>query len=77
MSNHATVVDGTIRKTVFVNLDNAFANGAFEADGHLCGSTPDDIAYDLIAFAADCEDFTSDQILPFVEEWLQQEGETP
>ncbi|QJD54344.1 hypothetical protein [Aminobacter phage Erebus] len=63
-----------LKKIVFDNLDAAKENGYFEPGEQLHGSSAEDIALDLIAFACDCEDQEVGEslIVPFVEEWLAQ-----
>jgi hypothetical protein len=60
-----------IRDIVFSNLNCANENGYFEKDEHLFGATPEDIAEDMISYAADCENYTVEQLLPHVKEWLE------
>jgi hypothetical protein len=59
-----------LRKIVFANLDDARDNGAFEPKGHLDGSTPLEIAEDMVALAEDCENFRAMELVPFIQEWL-------
>jgi hypothetical protein len=65
-------LDLRLREIVFANLTNASEAGQFEADGYLFDATAQEIADDLVALAADCEDYTSDQLLPYVREWMDQ-----
>jgi hypothetical protein len=62
-----------IRDIVFNNLNNVNANGHFEQDGYFNGWSAEDIAQDMVdqdAETTNCENFTKEQILPFIEEWL-------
>jgi hypothetical protein len=57
---------------VQANLISAEANGAFEPDGSLFKATPEEIADDMAALAADCENYSADMLLPYVREWLDE-----
>jgi hypothetical protein len=61
-----------LRKIVFSNLDDAKENGAFEVGGYLDSATALEIAEDMAALAADCEDKEPKELEPFVREWLEQ-----
>jgi hypothetical protein len=63
-----------LRRAVFADLDDAAANAAFEPGGYLDGYTPQDIAYDLKMYAADCEHYHETQLLPHVRAWLYHRG---
>jgi hypothetical protein len=65
-------LDQELREIVFSNLTNASEAGQFEPDGYLFDATAQEIADDLVALAADCEDYTPDQLLPYVREWMDQ-----
>lgn len=65
----------TLRASVFVNLDHAYAGGQFDPlDGYLHGMTPDDIAYDLTCYAADLEHRKHSELRPYVLQWMQRKG---
>jgi hypothetical protein len=59
-----------IRSAVFDNLNSALASGQFEPGGYLHGADADEIALDLVVFAADLDSQTDGVVLPFVQEWL-------
>jgi hypothetical protein len=60
-----------IRDLVFENLNIAAGNGYFKKGEHLHGASPEDIADDMICYAGDMENYTVEQILPHIKEWLE------
>lgn len=56
-----------LREIVHENLDHAVDNEYAEILTWLAT----DIALDLLAFAADVEDCSADELLPHVESWLE------
>ncbi len=61
-----------IKEIVWGYLDNALEEGHFEKDGYLYGASDQDIAVDLTFFAADCESFAPDTLVPHVESWRER-----
>lgn len=59
-----------LREIVFSNLEDARINGAFRVDGSLYGASAEEIADDMVALAADCEDRSAEELLPYIREWL-------
>lgn len=59
-----------IKKIVYENLDNANENGEFEPDGNLIELTAGEIADDLIHKASDCEELSSEEMIPHIQAWL-------
>lgn len=58
---------------VFNGLDNALENGYFELGEQLHAASPDEIAYDMQAYA-DCGDYTVAELRPYVRKWLKKRG---
>jgi len=56
------------REMIFDDLDSAIENGYGE---RLAEYSAIEICMDLIAFAADCEDSSVDELLPHVLQWLK------
>lgn len=56
-----------LRTTVLDNLESAMEGGY-----DISGWTAEDIVADLLAFAADCEDNTPEELLPHVRAWLDE-----
>jgi hypothetical protein len=61
-----------LRQRVFDNLNSALDGAQFEMGGYLHGADADEIALDLIVFAADLDGETDSAVLPFVTEWLAE-----
>ena len=62
-----------LRAKVFDNLDNALANGYFKPGSFCCGMSAEELAQDLLAYAADFEDvYAAYTIVPYVTEWKQK-----
>jgi hypothetical protein len=61
-----------LRNIVFTNLDHALVNGYFERGEYLDNATAEEVADDMVAMASDCENYTAEQILPHVKEWLEK-----
>ena len=62
-----------LHEIVFSNLDAAKENGYFEPGELLHGESAVELAYDMLAFAADVEHIDNPGILvPHIEEWLKQ-----
>jgi hypothetical protein len=64
-------VTGNIKQIVFDNLDSAKENGAFESGEELDGATAEEIAEDMVVYADDCDEFTTEQVLPHIKEWIK------
>ena len=62
-----------IKKIIYENLDNANENGEFEPDGNLIELTAGEIADDLIHKAADCEELSSEEMIPHIQTWLDKQ----
>ena len=61
----------SLRDIIFGNLNSALEGGFFDRGEYLDGVSPEELAADMIAHAADVEHCTIEQILPFVKEWLE------
>lgn len=61
--------DMSEQQIVFDNLNSAMDNGY-----DVCNWPWQDIAADLMAFAADCGDMTEAQLKPHIEAWLKQQA---
>ncbi|AZO48072.1 hypothetical protein [Mesorhizobium sp. M4B.F.Ca.ET.058.02.1.1] len=64
----------TLREKVFENLQHAKENGDFEPGGFLHGETVEQLADDMVAYAADVEDEDPKDLIPHIQAWLDQEG---
>jgi hypothetical protein len=60
-----------LRNIVFANLNFAAENGYFEKGEHLDGASPEEITDDMICYADNLVDYTQEQILPHVKEWVE------
>lgn len=62
-----------LRDIVFSNLDASKENGYFEPGEQLHGSNATEIAWDMLAYAADLEhvDEIAD-IIPHIEAWMEK-----
>lgn len=63
---------GRVRSIVFSDLDNAAENGYFGPGKQCHGMSPDELAYDLVCDASNCENFRPEQLTPYVREWLRK-----
>jgi hypothetical protein len=63
-------LDMQIRQHVFNNLTAAKCGGQFERGGYLFGLTAEEISVDLVMFASDCENYSPNEVIPYIEEWL-------
>lgn len=62
------------RSVVFSNLDDAKSSGQFDHDGYLYGMSPYDIACDMVTYADNCVTYRPQTLVPFVREWLRENG---
>ncbi len=62
------------KEEIFSSLDAAKENGYFDPDEYLDGATPLEVANDMLAYDAACEDCLATDILPFVKEWFEERG---
>lgn len=64
---------GRLRRIVFEQLDNAFANGHFEPANN---ASPDEIAYDMTCYSPEFDENGTrpETLTPYVREWLHQKG---
>lgn len=63
-----------LRRVVWSNLNAAYANGYFEPGEQCHDITAEDLAYDMVCYASDCEDFAPYELLPSVRTWLSWKG---
>jgi hypothetical protein len=73
------VTDGVVgwkppRWRIFASLNSAYENGDFEEGGYLHNYTPLDIADDMRFYDSACEheDCTSEYLVPYIQEWVDQ-----
>lgn len=77
-ARHARIIAATeavlaayqLKVIVFSNLNDALAN-----DYDVRTWTAADIAADLVAFAADCEDYDPEELAPHIETWLKEHAQ--
>lgn len=62
------------RRLVFAYLDSAAENGYFEPGEHWYGMSADELAYDLVCYASDCENLQPELLAPYVLEWKRRRG---
>jgi hypothetical protein len=53
-------------------LDSAKEGGYFAPCEYLDAATAEEITADMVALAADLEEYKAEEILPFVTEWLKE-----
>jgi len=64
------MTDEGMRGILFSNLESARMNGYFGPGEYLNGATAEEIADDMIAFAEDCSDMKTEEMVPFIKEWM-------
>lgn len=62
-----------VRSLVFTNLDAAKENGYFDVGEQLHNLCAEDVAEDMLVYAADVEDYEARQLVPYVREWLMKD----
>jgi hypothetical protein len=65
-------LDQQLREIVFANLAAASENGYFEPGEYCHGMTAEELADDMAMNAPDVENYTAEQLLPYIREWMDE-----